>query len=194
VLVENELTANELCIVALLMDKPGHGWRLSELLDREGEVGAIWSVARPLVYTSLRRLDTEGYIESAGLERGRRGPHRVNYAPTKKGRAAVRKWLADPVDHVRDVRSLFLLKVVLSKRLRLDVESLLVAQRALLTPFVTWLEARLDDVDPATEPAEEAVLWFRLATARTTVGFIDHLLDSRVPVVKPASRRRRAPS
>ena len=183
--MEHELTPNELTVVALLMEKYGHGWGLSDTLDHDGEVGAIWSVARPLVYTSLRRLETDGYIETVSIERGSRGPHRVNYGPTKKGRAAVRAWLAEPVDHVRDIRSLFLLKVVLSKRLGLDVERLLVAQRALLTPFVTYLEARLDDVDPLTEPAEEAVLYFRLATARTTVGFIDHLLDSRAPKRKP---------
>ena len=72
------------------MERPGHGWRLSELLEPAAEVGSIWSVARPLVYTSLRRLERDGYIETAGLERGRRGPHRVNYAPTRKGRAAAR--------------------------------------------------------------------------------------------------------
>jgi DNA-binding PadR family transcriptional regulator len=173
----SDLTPNEYCVIALLMERPAHGWGLAEILERDGEVGSIWSVARPLVYTSLRDLDGGGYIRTAGLERGKRGPHRVVYKPTPKGRTAVRRWLAEPVDHVRDMRSLFLLKVVLSKRLGLDVEPLLVAQRALLAPFVTYLEARLDDVDPVTEPAEEAVLYFRLATARTTVGFIDHVLD-----------------
>jgi len=173
------LSANELCVIALLMERPGHGWGLSETLGHHGEVGAIWSVARPLVYTSLRRLDSDGYIKAAGIERGRRGPHRVNYAPTPKGRSAVKAWLRDPVEHVRDVRSLFLLKVVLAKRLGIDTEPLLVAQRALLAPFVTWLEARLDDVDPVAEPAEEAVLFFRHATARTTIAFIDHVLEAK---------------
>jgi len=186
------LSANELCVVALLMEQPAHGWGLSETLGHEGEVGAIWSVARPLVYTSLRRLESEGFIKTAGIERGRRGPHRVNYAPTPKGRAAVTAWLQDPVEHVRESRSLFLLKVVLAKRLGIDTERLLVAQRALLAPFVTWLEARLDDVDPVAEPAEEAVLFFRLATARTTIAFIDHLLEAgkaRPGGPKAASRR-----
>lgn len=189
--IPHELTSNELSILALLMERPGHGWRLSEILEPAGEVGAIWSVARPLVYTSLRRLESEGFIETAGLERGRRGPHRVNYAPTRKGRAAVRAWLAEPVEHVRDMRSLFLLKVVLSQRLGRDLEPLLVAQRALLVPFMAWLEAQLDDVDPVTEPADEAVLYFRLATARTTVAFIDHLLDPAGKRAKARSRARR---
>ena len=173
------------------MERKGHGWRLSELLEPSGEVGAIWSVARPLVYTSLRRLEADGFIETTGLERGSRGPHRVNYAPTRRGRAAVRAWLAEPVEHVRDVRSLFLLKVVLSQRLGLELEPLLVGQRALLLPLVAWLEAQLDDVDPVREPAEEAVLYFRLATARTTVAFIDHLLDSAGKRGKARSRARR---
>ena len=147
-------------------------------------------MARPLVYTSLRRLEKDGYIETAGLERGARGPHRVNYTPTRQGRAAVRAWLAEPVDHVRDIRSLFLVKVVLSQRLGLDLEPLLVAQRTLLLPFVTWLEAQLDEIDPVTEPADEAVLYFRLSTARATVAFIDHVLDS---TPKHAKARARSP-
>jgi PadR family transcriptional regulator AphA len=187
--VPPDLTPNELCILVLLMEKPGHGWALSDLLERDGEVGAIWSIARPLVYTSLRRLDADEYIKTTGIERGRRGPHRVNYAVTPKGRSLARRWLKEPVDHVRDIRSLFLLKVVLSKRLGLDVEPLLVAQRSLLTPLVAFLEARLDDVDPSTEPAEEAVVYFRLETARTTVSFIDHLLDAGAR--PPLTRRTR---
>ncbi len=69
----DELTPNELCVLALLMGKPGHGWALSDLLGRDGEIGAIWSVARPLVYTCLRRLETDAYIKTAGVERGTGG-------------------------------------------------------------------------------------------------------------------------
>jgi PadR family transcriptional regulator AphA len=184
------LTPNELCILALLMERPAHGWKLSDLLERGGEIGAIWSIARPLVYTSLRRLESDGCIKTTGIERGSRGPHRVIYGVTPKGRSVARRWLREPVDHVRDIRSLFLLKVVLSKRLGLDAEPLLVAQRALLTPLVAFLEARLDDVDPATEPAEEAVLYFRLDRAKTTVRFIDHLLDAPTPPRRAAPERR----
>ena len=68
------------------------------------------------------------------------------------GEKLVREWLRQPVEHVRDIRSLFLVKVVLAQRLGYDTEPLLVAQRALMTPFVAWLEARLDDVDPIAEP------------------------------------------
>jgi len=183
-MADDGLTPNEFCILVLLTERPTHGWHLSDLLERDGEIGAIWSIARPLVYTSLKRLEADGYVKTIGIERGSRGPHRVKLGVTPKGRALARRWLKKPVNHVRDIRSLFLLKVVLTKRLGLDVEPLLVAQRALLTPLVALLEAHLDDVDPVAEPAEEAVLYFRLETAKTTVGFIDHLLDMRMS--KPA--------
>jgi hypothetical protein len=115
------------------------------------------------------------------------------YGATPKGRAALRSWLARPVEHVRDIRSLFLLKVVLSQRVGVDVEPLLVAQRAVLVPFVTWLEAQLDDVDTVGSPGEATMLYFRLETAKTIVRFIDGMLDdpAKRTARKPAARRGR---
>jgi DNA-binding PadR family transcriptional regulator len=194
--VATELTPNELCLLALLVERPAHGWGLAGTLSRNGEIGQIWSVARPLVYTALRRLEADGYIETAGIERGNRGPHRVVYRPTKIGAKTAREWLLEPVEHVRDIRSLFLLKVVLAQRVGLDAEPLLVAQRALVVPLVGFLESRLDDVDPAREPAEATVLLFRVETAKTTVRLIDHVLDqvkaAKRRATRPASRRRPA--
>ena len=172
------LTASEYCALALLVEAPRHGWGLATLLARDGEIGSIWSMARPLVYGSLRRLEAQGAIETSSIERGDRGPHRVVFKATPKGEQLAREWLQLPVEHVRDIRSLFLLKVVLAQRLGLDAEPLLLGQRALMVPFVAWLEARLEDVDPIAEPTEATVLHFRLETAQTTVRFIDHMLDN----------------
>jgi DNA-binding PadR family transcriptional regulator len=183
-----ELTASELTVLALTAEKPIHGWALAVKLAKGGEIGSVWSIGRPLVYHSLERLEQEKLIKAVGLERGDRGPHRVVYGATPKGKAAVRAWLGRPVEHVRDIRSLFLLKVVLSQRAGIDVEPLLVAQRAVLVPFIAWLEAQLDDVDPIGSPGEATVLYFRLETAKTIVRFIDGMLDD------PAKRRSRKPA
>src|SRR5579871_2823447 len=180
-------TPSELSVLALLVESPRHGWGLATVLARDGELGSIWSMARPVVYTALRQLESEGFVETAGIERGDRGPHRVIFKATPKGKKAVDEWLAEPVEHVRDIRSLFLLKVVLAQRLDVDPEPLLLAQRALMAPFVAYLEARLDDVDPTAEPTESTVLHFRLETAQTIVRFIDHMLDT----LKSSKRRKR---
>ena len=172
-----ELTASEMTVLALVTEEPVHGWALASRLAKGGEIGTIWSLGRPLVYHALEHLEQEKLIRSVGLERGDRGPHRVVYAATAKGVKAVQAWLREPVEHVRDVRTLFLLKIVLSQRAGLDVEPLLVAQRAALMPLVGWLEAQLDDVDPVSTPWEATLLYFRLETTQTIVRFIDGMLD-----------------
>jgi PadR family transcriptional regulator AphA len=178
------LSASEWAVLALLAEAPSHGWAIAGQLARGGEVGMIWSLGRPIVYHSLARLESEGLIRTAGLERGARGPHRVIYAITPAGRKAVRAWLAAPIEHVRDVRSLFLLKVVLSQRAGIDTKPLLEAQRRTMQPFIAWLEAQLDDADPEL-PAESTVLTFRLESARMVVDFIDGMLENRA---KPAAK------
>lgn len=182
-----ELTASEMTVLALVAENPVHGWALASRLAKGGEIGTIWSLGRPLVYHALEHLEQEGLIKSVGLERGDRGPHRVVYAATAKGIKSVQAWLREAVEHVREVRSLFLLKIVLSQRAGLDVEPLLVAQRAMLMPFVGWLEAQVDDVEPVIAPWEATLLYFRLETTQTIVRFIDGMLDD---PAKRASRKR----
>jgi DNA-binding PadR family transcriptional regulator len=176
------VSSSDWAVLALVTEKPTHGWAIATQLARGGEIGSIWSLGRPIVYQGLERLSQEGLIEIAGLERGARGPHRVIYKATPKGRREVSEWLARPIERVREIRSLFLLKVVLSQRAGINIEPLLVAQRAMIVPFVSWLEAQLDEADPKV-PAETTALYFRLETAQTIVRFIDGMLDA------PAGKR-----
>ena len=176
--MEERLTTNDLTVLALLAERSAHGWALAAKLARGGEVGQIWAVSRPIVYHALDRLERAGLIGAAGLERGSRGPHRVMYAVTPEGEDRLSEWLARPVENVRDIRSLFLLKVVLTERAGNSAESLLVAQRAVLAPFISWLEARADEIGPEL-PGEGTVAVFRLETATAIVHFIDRMLDAR---------------
>jgi PadR family transcriptional regulator AphA len=192
-----ELSSGDWAVLALVTEAPAHGWAIASQLARGGEVGSIWSLGRPLVYHALGRLEDEGLIRTAALERGERGPHRVVYAVTPRGRKAVREWLGRPIDRVRDIRSLFLLKVVLSQRQGIDLEPLLTAQRRMILPFIAWIESQIDDADPRT-PAEATALAFRLETAQMVVRFIDRMLDAPPAAgrgaAKPAAAARRRPA
>jgi hypothetical protein len=76
---------------------------------------------------------------------------------------------------VRDVRSTFLLKLILIDRAGLDPEPLLEAQRAAVVPAVEALEARL----AASGRTERILVHFRLESTRAVVHFIDSLLEER---------------
>jgi PadR family transcriptional regulator AphA len=83
------VSASDFAVLALVAEAPTHGWAIATQLARGGELGAISSVGRPVVYHSLARLEAERLIVTVGIERGSRGPHRVNYDATEAGRAAV---------------------------------------------------------------------------------------------------------
>ena len=143
-----ELGPGEWAIVALLAEQPIHGWGLVQKLKPEGEIGAVWSLPRPAVYRSLDQLQQHGLIEPDRLERSERGPYRMVFRTTRQGRAALDAWLAAPVEHVREIRWLFLLKLVLAARAGIDREPLIRAQRAVLSPALAALEARLGQGTP----------------------------------------------
>jgi DNA-binding PadR family transcriptional regulator len=170
-----ELSANDWAVLALVAEHPTHGWALAAKLAPGGELGSVWSISRPIVYHGLDRLERAQLIRATGIERGGRGPHRVVFAATPKGKKELEAWLAAPVERVRDTRSLFLLKVVLAERAGTDPEPLLVAQRAALVPFVAWLEAQLDD--GSDTPSEMTAVAFRLEGASAILRFIDGMLD-----------------
>src|SRR5262249_7266423 len=109
-MLERELAPGEWSVLALLAEEPGHGWALARQMARDGEIGRVWALGRPLVYRALELLEDRGLIEPIGSERGVRGPNRTVFRATEHGRDELAEWLTVPVEHVRDVRSLLLLK------------------------------------------------------------------------------------
>lgn len=166
------LSAGEWAVLALLAERPGHGFALARALAPEGEIGRVWSMRRPLVYHAVDRLVELGFIEEAGTEASRTGPRRTVLQITPTGRRALRVWLATPVEHVRDARSLLLLKLLFLSRRGQDPGDLLRAQRA-------RFEVHADRLATATAEAQEfeqTLNRWRIETTTAAIRFIDGLL------------------
>jgi DNA-binding PadR family transcriptional regulator len=129
-------------------------------------------MGRPLVYRSLEILEQRGLIESAGHEPGVRGPNRTILRITTEGREALMRWLSEPVGHVRDVRSLLLLKLVFADRLDVDARPMLLAQHDANTAAAAALEERID----ASRGTERILLRFRLESTKAVLRFIEGML------------------
>src|SRR5262249_40613661 len=132
--LERELGPGEWAIVALLAEQPMHGWALIRKLRPEGDIGAVWSLTRPSVYRALEARGRRGRIGGSGVEGRGRAPHRMVSRTPRAGWTALQTWLAAPVEHVREIRWLFLLKLVLAARGGIDREPMIRAQRAVLEP------------------------------------------------------------
>jgi len=126
----------EQAVLAMLSERPAHGFAIARLTARGGELGRIWHIPRPVVYRSIGRLLDAGLITPAAVESGR-GPQRTIYTVTAQGRQAAARWLDTPVEHVRDVRSQLLIKLALLDRTGTDATALLLRQKAILQPIAS---------------------------------------------------------
>lgn len=153
----SQLSLTEHAVLGVLAEGPTHGFAISKALSAGADLGRILTVRRPLVYRALDRLVEAGLIEPAHTEPGEAGPRRVVHRITSEGRRRLAAWLESPVEHVRDLRIEFLLKVVLLDRSAQTPLPLIRAQRAVLDPTL----AALDDA-AGDDPVE---LWRRHTAA-----------------------------
>jgi len=163
------LSCGEWAVLGLVSERPRHGFALARLMAPDGEVGRVWALPKPLVYRALTTLEERGLITAVGEEPGDRGPHRTLHAATAEGTDALRGWLATPVEHLREIRSLLMLKLALLSRTGGPVAGLLAAQRERLGPLLAALEARAATADAF----DRTLLLWRTEAARGAIRFID---------------------
>jgi PadR family transcriptional regulator AphA len=151
--------ADQVCL-AIIGEGRTHGWAIVKLLAHEGELGRIWSLNRALTYRAIDRLVEFGMIERS--DAGRRAELQI----TAAGRRQRKRWLAQPVEHLRDLRTEFLLKLALCERSRIDTSMLISSQRRLLLPAIDALTDR--------HPDDAVALW-RHESAQAAARFLEHL-------------------
>ncbi len=162
----SNLSLTEYAVLGVLAEQPSHGFAIARALSAQGDVGRVITVRRPLVYRALDRLVETGLARSGHVEKGDAGPKRIVRQVTPMGRHRLDEWLATPVDHVRDMRIEFLLKLVLLRRAGRSAAALVAAQSACLEPTLEALD------DPETDDPVE--IW-RRHNARAAGSYLEEL-------------------
>ncbi len=163
---------NEWAVLGVLVERARHGYDVALALRPSSPIGAAWRVDRQFVYRALDRLEAVGLVEPRRTEPSGSGPPRTVYGPTRRGRGALRRWLDEPVAHLRDVRSAFLLKLVLRRQLGLSITELVQAQRTAFEPLLRQHRvAAADDVDVVVD----VVAAWRRESAGAVERFLDRL-------------------
>ncbi len=168
---KTELLPGEWAILALLCERPAHGYAIAAEMS-SGEVGRIWALSRSLVYRSLDSLVERGLIEATSSAGGERGPRRTLFAPTAQGRALVEEWLSSPIPHVRDLRTMFLIKLWLLNRAGRPAAPLLGAQRELLLAQEQALAAQRREGDEL----EQMIASWRWGMTAAALRFVEQEL------------------
>ena len=108
--------------------------------------------------------------EPAHTEPGDAGPQRTIHRITSSGKAHLDRWIDRPVEHIRDMRIEFQLKLSLLQRSGRSPVGLVEAQYLVLLPTLAALKQSNDlDVD-------HLELW-RQHNASAAVSYLRHLAD-----------------
>jgi DNA-binding PadR family transcriptional regulator len=168
-----QMTPSEWAVLALLAEGPSHGFAIARAVAEDGEIGKVWALRRPRVYYAIEALTRQGLVRTDRTVASRSGPDRTVLRITPAGRRAIADWLGSPVAHVRDARSLLLLKLLFLDRRDLDPTRLLEAQRARFQQIAARLQAAVDEA----EGFDQTLVKWRLETAATALRFIDTISD-----------------
>ena len=166
---QQQLLLGEWACLGILYPAPSHGFAVAADLKPEGEIGRVWSLSRALTYRSLDQLAIRGLVQAVGEEPGIAGGNRTILAATRSGRAQLRRWLATPVAHLRDLRSELLLKLVIAERCNIDIADMLALQRVQIVEL-----CRAIDEHAAAAPDDVVALW-RSESSHAALRFLGRL-------------------
>ncbi len=166
-----ELSLTEHVVLGLVAEGTTHGWAVARLLGPGGELGSVWTVRRALVYRAVAQLTALDLIREIGLAPSARGPRRMMVRATPRGRRALAAWLDESVAHVRDMRTEFLVKLLLLHRIGRDPSDLVRRQRDQLGVIATQLAGQLH----AAGGFDAVLLRWRVESSEAAVRFLDAL-------------------
>lgn len=167
---EQQLLLGEWACLGILYTAPAHGFAIAARLKPDGDVGRVWSLSRALTYRSLDQLAARGYIHSLGEQPGIAGGNRTILAATRSGRARLRTWLSTPVEHLRDLRSELLLKLIIANLCGIDVDDMLQRQQA----RIEHLAAVIADQVGGDDAVDVVDLW-RIESSQAALRFLERL-------------------
>jgi DNA-binding PadR family transcriptional regulator len=125
----------------------GHGYDLARSFAPGAPLGSVLHLEAGMIYHHVKKLEKLGWLRL--ISDGGRRPGRRTVAITDEGRAELRRWLAEPVQHTREVRLEFLVKLYLALRLdEATARRLVSEQRALFAGVQESLS-----LDPMPTPA-----------------------------------------
>ena len=177
-------------LLALLSEGPKYGLQLRQ--EFEARTGEVWPLNVGQVYTTLQRLERDGFIESD--DTGDDGPQK-GFRITAAGEVELTDWLRTPPDMTSPPRDELVIKVLVALRVPgIDVRELVQTHRRHLVELMqqyTRLKADTTAADIGLALVVDAEL-FRLDAVVRWLDAVDGRLPS-LPTADPAARTRSAP-
>ena len=131
-------------LLALLSERPKYGLQLRQ--EFEATTGDVWPLNIGQVYTTLQRLERDGFVESDGS--AGEGPQNV-FRITPAGEQELTAWLRAPTDTTAPPRDELVIKILSAVRVPgVDVQDVIQTHRRYLVELMQqWKRLKEDEAD-----------------------------------------------
>ena len=162
-------------ILALLNEESLHGYELHHRISQMPGISKIWNIKQALFYSKLERLEASGFIEKAHPQNEEGIPARVVLQITDQGKASLMEWIFTPVRKARDLRQIFLGKLIIARRYGQDQAIDLIRKQRQVSQG--WYDHLVNDLpEMSTQEMDELIVHsYRLYRDRTTLHWLDYL-------------------
>jgi len=173
----NPFTSSEFALLGFLYETPTHGYDLHRhITDPEG-IGMIWGVKLSNLYAQINKLEKKKYICGV-VQPDESRPARTEYHITDDGKAAFDQWLFTVVEHPRDFRQEFMLRLYFMLKFKPD--SVIDFCRKQHGECSQWLEntvAASQKIEK-NNPFKKSVVEFRITQIQAIVTWLEDLEKS----------------
>ncbi|MEZ4499733.1 MAG: PadR family transcriptional regulator [Thermomicrobiales bacterium] len=167
----------EFAILGLLAleDAGSHGYDLARAFAGGEPLGEILRLEPGMLYHHLKRLERADCVSQSTTQTGGRPPRQI-YRISETGRTRLFNWLQSPVEHTREIRLDFLVKLYFAQRLEPAL-----ARRLISTQLDTLLEVRAalsNRPSTAEAPADrflESVRELRMTQTDAAINWLESL-------------------
>jgi DNA-binding PadR family transcriptional regulator len=179
-------------LLGLLSEGPKYGLQLRQ--EFEARTGDVWPLNVGQVYTTLQRLERDGFVESDDADEA--GPQK-GFRITAEGRQELTEWLRTPPDLSSPPRDELVIKVLVAMRLPgVDVHDVIQAHRRYLVELMQqWTHLKEDEagfdlafalvVDAELFRLDSVVRWLDTADGRIKRAEFDPPPSTSYPMPKP---------
>jgi PadR family transcriptional regulator, regulatory protein AphA len=170
----NPFTSSEFALLGLLYKTPTHGYELhKQITDPEG-IGMIWGVKLSNLYAQINKLEKKGYITGIVHAEDSR-PARTEYHITESGKTIFTQWIITIVDHPRDMRQEFMLRLFFLLKYHPEMAKVLCSRQ--LAECNHWLKNTQSALEKVNEEKfyEKSVVQFRIYHIRSIIDWLENL-------------------
>lgn len=170
----------EHAILGLLdsVEGSGHGYDLARNFADGQPLANVLRLEPGMLYHHLKKLGKSGWVDSSTEQQPTR-PARQVYRITDAGRDELRRWLAEPVRHTREIRLEFLVKLYFARKSDAQLARELVAGQ--LDACRQWeisLAEQIAGIDESENSASDrafmrTVLNLRLVQTRAAIDWLE---------------------